>query len=229
MDRRLTGALVLDGQESDWICQRLALPVQTVDQYNSASVINGFARDVRLQTQQHWEKHLREIPVPLAKAHPGKFLVTTGLSLSITFLFGQNADKIGDIKYSLLEPNIFIKLHDSTWVLMDGRDIGGSALSRLGWKTIPDARGVFLRGMNVNRDIHTGDESGNRPVGSYQKDQLMHHKHSIDIAVTNDNKGGVVRGGMPDRNGSTGYTNESGAEQETNPRNISVYTYIKIN
>lgn len=36
---------------------------------------------------------------------------------------------------------------------------------------LPDARGVFLRGMNAGRDSVTGNFS-NRRVGSYQSDAL---------------------------------------------------------
>jgi len=112
---------------------------------------------------------------------------------------------------------------------MDGRDITGSQLCQYtGVCTLPDARGVFIRGMNVNRSRDTGDPSGNRPVGNFQNDEFKSHSHSYV------NAGVWARSWKGDDSGpktahkQQGDTSKRGGV-ETRPRNIALYTYIKIN
>lgn len=146
--------------------------------------------------------------------------------------YSQGKDTIGDIKYSLLAPDSFRKLHGKGWVLMDGREIKGTKLAQLGFKKVPDARGVFLRGMNEKRAVDSGDADGDRDLGTYQKDRIKSHTHKIAIGVTHDDGGGHVRGGTLDRGKAVGATvADTGnvAVKETNPRNITVYIYVKIN
>lgn len=150
--------------------------------------------------------------------------------------------KVGDVKYSVLDFDKFTKLNGKEWVEMDGRSAENSdlALSEPLIKIIPDARGVFVRGMNGNRDENTGDVDKNRAVGQLQLDSFQGHKHisNPNIALyynkrANDNqeKRHVVTGDVA--------TNSEGKfeagfgtpriSKETRPRNIALYTYIKIN
>lgn len=162
------------------------------------------------------------------------------LFISLIFLaitctsFGQYQG-IGDVKYSVLQPDSFMK-YNPGWVEMDG---GASHTSDSLFRRsilhqhfkvehLPDGRGVFIRGMNRGRNPAEGDTDGDtRPVGGFQWDMFKKHNH-----------------GMKNWHGSGGQEHdelsmashltknalaamEGGAE--TRPRNITLYVYIKIN
>ncbi|OQP38615.1 hypothetical protein A4H97_17985 [Niastella yeongjuensis] len=141
---------------------------------------------------------------------------------------------IGEIKYSILEPGIFTRLYPG-WELLAGQEIGvDSELGKLGFNKLPDARGVFLRGMNEGRDLQTGDPDGNRSIGSLQVDDFKAHNHQVRLkfhadlnfdssdfppAAKSDGLTQVVVGDVTTERGGL----------ETRPRNIAVYIYIKMN
>ena len=78
---------------------------------------------------------------------------------------------IGDVKYSILKPAEFIKENGKGWILMDGRQITKSSLyKKYGYEKAFDARGVFIRGMNLDRNDDFSDPDGNRHIGSQQDD-----------------------------------------------------------
>jgi hypothetical protein len=149
--------------------------------------------------------------------------------------------KLGDVKYSVLDPTRFIEVNGGGWVLMDGRSIEGSDLFAVsGLKTAYDAQGVFIRGLNLNRDPNIGDPEGqDRLLGSYQRDMVIDHSHkytSLGNTLWADK--GYSEQGRPIRLAATSETdtptNSNPAAQrisgvETRPRNIALYTYIKIN
>lgn len=149
---------------------------------------------------------------------------------------------VGDVKYSILEEEQFRIVHDSTWVLMDGRTISGTALNQLinqDAYSLPDARGVFIRGMNMNRDAATGDTDGNRPVGKWQVDGIKKHVHKFRdawFAEVNCGWGGTLGSKSSDSDNvkceeedTTYDRDEDGLINETRPRNIALYIYIKVN
>lgn len=164
----------------------------------------------------------------------------------------------GTVIYSMLPPKVFIKKNPD-WMLMDGGDSVTSlkvygtvtsakemfAASRLhtegGVEDFPDARGLFIRGMNVGRDKDSGDADGDRDIMVRQADNFKshdhgggNHGHGFTGSMTLDKWGGnPLVGG----NGDSGQksvpasgkiiTPEGGLE--TRPRNISLYIYIKVN
>jgi len=161
---------------------------------------------------------------------------------------------IGDVKYSILEPAKFMELNPG-WVLMDG---GASHLSDSLFKVsalhtqmrlpaLPDARGIFIRGMNMGRSADDGDPDGDASIVRYQKDGLKDHLHTI----RNFHSGVVNVGGTPNwgvsilnpadpnvaPNGTEDFTTpgvydpnrQRVTQSETRPRNIALYVYIKIN
>ena len=160
-----------------------------------------------------------------------KVIIIIYVVLFTNIAFGQesiSSGNIGDVKYSILQPFKFSQVNGPGWVLMDGRNIEGSNLAIIsGLKEIYDARGVFIRGVNQNRDDGKGDVQINRRVGSYQSDTFKKHKHeylfpsSINSHGGNDG-GGRWAGDMTDRS-----TTFKGGD-ETRPRNIALYVYIKI-
>ncbi len=156
---------------------------------------------------------------------------------------------IGDVKYSILDEAAFQEVNGKNWVLLKGQFIDGSDpnevtepsdLFRLtGIKQLPDARGVFLRGANLKRDPTTGDTEANRSLGSYQADAVKKHKHDFgqtqfDVAVMHGSDKGE---GGSDRYFSTparitiniSETGPNLSGEETRPRNICLFVYIKIN
>lgn len=147
----------------------------------------------------------------------------------------STTEKIGDVKYSILEPNIFGQVNGDEWVLMDGRSIEGSKLFNLtGMSNVPDARGVFIRNMNLDREATYGDADGNRTVGNYQKDQFESHNHDVNYNKVEYFFAASGMGLQSDKGQEAGrhdiginISNRGG--NETRPRNISLFLYIKIN
>lgn len=64
---------------------------------------------------------------------------------------------IGSIQQSVLTEVQFQAQQSDKWVLMDGRDITGSALAGItGWANLPDASGRFLRSSGGDADPTVG-------------------------------------------------------------------------
>jgi hypothetical protein len=156
---------------------------------------------------------------------------------------------VGTIIASMLEPADFarevgdVERTKKQWEIADGREIDtASDYCQLTKKTkIPDLRGMFLRGMNV--EGAGADPDKNREVGTSQEDAFQKHDHEIkpDWPLTGYEKKAYERG---DAN-EPGYTKHAdgkdapkvetlrttvaGTEDETRPKNVAVYFYIKIN
>ncbi len=151
----------------------------------------------------------------------------------------KNEGKIGDVKYSVLDPDKFRELNGKGWVLMDGSSMENSGLAAITKeKTMPDARGVFIRGMNLGQTVENGDVDGNRAVGKFQLDSFQGHKHynqqmiqtgSRDIPNTTDQRRRVEAGAVETAGVHDGGFGVPRISKETRPRNITLYTYIKIN
>lgn len=151
---------------------------------------------------------------------------------------------IGTIVPSMLHPSLFAKVvgdppvfnpEKSKWVLADKeKDITISRYGKLFNNTryTPDLRGMFLRGMNEGRNDGEQDPDQDRTPGHYQQDALEEHGHSTTATEWNWNK-----------KGNAGYTSRANnapiasvttvtdakAADETRPKNVAVYFYIKIN
>jgi hypothetical protein len=156
---------------------------------------------------------------------------------------GQGTDEVpdlGDVRYSVLDETHFRAIHGSGWVLMDGRSINGTVLCEAqGLCVLPDSRGVFIRGMNLSRSGSTGDPDGDRPLGVYQRDTLASHRHRVAGSDWSDqNTDGLS---SKDANVIAGRWNfpefryfdnkgliENTGGNETRPRNIALYTYIRV-
>ena len=119
----------------------------------------------------------------------------------------------------------------SIWAPADGRKVTGSKYASI-QDRVPDLRGVFLRGLNnclkgadPLDDGHKNPE--NKQAGEFQPDGFREHSHQIAITTVQSDFGGT---GLPRYNRTTGdsQTANSGIE-ETRPKNVSVYFYIKIN
>lgn len=151
--------------------------------------------------------------------------------------------KIGDVKYSILSPDKFYLVNDSSWVLLDGRTftetkLSSSDLNPLTSDTLPDARGLFLRGVNKGRKDNKGEVGKERVVGSYQSDRIQDHYHgirttNIEVPVVPKGNGKSFLNDGEDgeyNNGKIIHTNyREITGEDTRPRNIALYIYIKVN
>lgn len=133
--------------------------------------------------------------------------------------------RIGDIKISLLPPDKFRELHGSAWVLMDGSNQEGTGFSKLtGMKTVPDARGAFLRMQNNGRtDAFKNPEE--KQLGEIQADEFKSHTHEFSISYGASGGGfeapGVNKGTRTPATGSRG-------GDETRPKNVTVNFFAKV-
>lgn len=139
--------------------------------------------------------------------------------------------KVGDVKYSVLIQDKFKQLNGNEWELMDGRSIENSFLADFAkFKTIPDARGVFIRGMNLDRPKEQGDADGNREIGLPQTDTFKKHNHRFNVFVNAPDGPPTWRPwATTSQNAANTWTTSDDGGEETRPRNIALYTYIKIN
>lgn len=152
---------------------------------------------------------------------------------------------VGDVKFSILSPDVFNQTQSGTWVVLNGSNLPEDSdlylllsdnlkledLPKAGNNIVlPDVRGKFLRSMNINGE---GDDPEKfRKIGSYQDDRIIQHQHTGYFPV---NSGFSFEHHQPNSRlkGQTS-TNKTGgvtgvnATSETRPKNIAFYTYIKI-
>jgi hypothetical protein len=163
---------------------------------------------------------------------------------------------VGDVKYSILNPTQFTAANGSCWVPMDGRNIAGSKLATItGLTTVTNAGGLFLRGQEFTGQSanHDPERDSNSSIATFQDQSFLSHGHS----GTTDTRGGDYLGsflynslysyngpfeegkGNPDYgyNSTAAYApthahnlniNANGGN-ETRPKNLNLWTYIRIN
>jgi len=161
------------------------------------------------------------------------FLILLGCFCSLSLFAQTDPDEnctgaVGDVKYSILDPSKFREVNGDCWVLMDGRNLPtGNTLREMGYANIPDARGVFLRSLdNRTTERLDVDREFGTSVGHYQDDEFKSHHHGN----ARDNVS-WIGGGSTFTNVTTGGNNQSSALRggnETRPKNIIVWTYIRI-
>ncbi len=174
-------------------------------------------------------------------------VITTVLIMGFSKNRMEDFYEIGDIKYSILPPNTFAKTQQGDWVLLDGKPIAEDQLLHTvleqdflldtfkdanGIAKLPDARGNFLRSMNVNGQGTDPDKA--RKVGSYQADALKNHKHPLQNVIYKH--GRSFRGdnakdhALKHAYGSVwaSETKITGNGDESRPKNIAVYCYVKV-
>jgi len=120
-----------------------------------------------------------------------------------------------------------------TWVLADGRNVAGSTYTVVtGNSTIPDLRGVFLRGKNNGRSDGNQNPDGDLPLGTLTSFKTAAHTHqyfATQQPLIND---GNIRtesridGAIPYN--TTAFTSTTGAN-ESAPKNTTLNTFIRIN
>jgi hypothetical protein len=163
---------------------------------------------------------------------------------------------IGTIVASVLPYSAFLEanglpqtndMSKAVWIPCDGRQLNSgdgnsSVYARYG--TVPDLRGVFLRGANDFGVIYPGvaavDPTRNNPdntaVGVVQADAFQTHSHGIMVGqgpygVDYTHELHVGQGGSTDmaRGRNDVVIQPAGTAAETRPRNMTVFFYLKIN
>lgn len=161
---------------------------------------------------------------------------------------------VGAVIHSILPPDLMDRQYPGEWALLDGKPLAESTalysflnqearldlLSRRDSlvNLLPDARGVFIRGMNIGKDGAIGDVDGDRALGSYQVDAFQGHRHfnSPTVLTTfsqqspnNPHQRNTVTGTTDNTAGSVdGGYGAPRLSSETRPRNITLYTYVKV-
>jgi hypothetical protein len=201
---------------------------------NKASVTQQFKRVDPLKSAQFSIYIHEQYPVT-PKDFPGQPKVNT------------QALPIGTIVASVLEYDKFLSvngykntgnLKEVIWTPCDGRNVSESKYASLGlgFTKVPDLRGVFLRNVNDYKIPGAGEINPSQlnpdntiKAGDFQNDTLKSHTHKYD----NSYSGRIVRaeedGGGGRTNANPGQNTEPYGGQETRPKNVTVYYYIKIN
>jgi len=119
----------------------------------------------------------------------------------------------------------------SKWCPADGRQVASSRYELItSSNTIPDLRGLFLRGINSGRTDGWRDPDGERQPGIPQMDTFKQHTHGFTYREPGDHGSSGQPGngqGLVTVGGSTGGADGGGTE--TRPKNAAVYYYIRIN
>lgn len=136
----------------------------------------------------------------------------------------------GQIVSSMLSVEQFLQVNGNNWILADGRKVPGSLYAKLVSESVPDLRGVFLRGKNYGRDPVFGNVNGDLPLGTFQKHEFASHTHDVVEMVYNNNIDGVdsakTHSGEHHNEGRVTGARGGG---ETRPNCVTVNYFICIN
>lgn len=138
---------------------------------------------------------------------------------------------IGSAIDSMLTEAQFQGQTSTAWVLADGRDCTGSAYATLtGNTSVPDLRGVFVRGKNGARSTAVGNSGGDKALGTYELDQFASHLHAYTYRIPNGGSGANIGGNDDDGLDTiTNNTNATGTGTETRPRSVTMNKFFRIN
>ena len=121
----------------------------------------------------------------------------------------------------------------SKWCLADGRQVASSRYELItSSNTIPDLRGLFLRGINSGRNDGWQDPDGERHPGTPpQTNSFKQHSHGFDYREPGGSGSSGQSGnsqGLVSVHSTTGQA-DTGGGTETRPKNAAVFYYIRIN
>jgi hypothetical protein len=157
---------------------------------------------------------------------------------------------VGDVKYSVLNPTEFAAENGDCWVPMDGRPLSPGDKLRIasGMTSVPNAGGLFIRSQDFANSDNDPDRDSNSPVATIQGDNFKSHNHNITDpghshrwlnGTESDDSGSGgsnaeytrINGIISDviENSVTNITINNTGGNETRPKNINLWTYIRIN
>jgi len=140
---------------------------------------------------------------------------------------------VGTIIASYLSKQQMKENYGDEWVLANGDEVlTKSAFYKITGKTkLPDLRGMFIRGLNVGRrdDKQDPGKPARTAAGEYQGDAFAKHNHGLVYhGQSFKGAGGDGRPALDEYLWGEGDKPTEGAD-ETRPKNVAVYFYIKIN
>lgn len=155
----------------------------------------------------------------------------------------HSSSSLGSIKESMLTEAQFQAQHGTGWVLMDGRDVTGSAYATLtGNTTLPDARGQFLRGKNNGRSDGQQNPDGDMALGTQTEDAIRNITGNVSggralsppspagaFSTYVNNTSGPNNGGSGELNIVFNAANVVPTASDNRPKNLTVNIFIKIN
>lgn len=87
---------------------------------------------------------------------------------------------VGSIVHSMLTEAQFQAETREDWILADGGSVTGSRYNSItGNSTVPDLRGIYLRGKNNSRSDGNEDPAGDLTLGTFEADQNQVHSHGV--------------------------------------------------
>lgn len=129
-----------------------------------------------------------------------KIIIFLFFLLVTELLFGQQdslgcTGTLGDIKYSVLDPEQFQAANGDCWILADGRGIATSKLAIFGGLLFaPDYQGIFVRGMELGgNNKHDKERTRGFIVGDFQQDARESHTHQFNATVIEDRRTSVSK------------------------------------
>lgn len=138
----------------------------------------------------------------------------------------------GSILASMLDVDTFLLKNGPKWMLADGSKAPENSdyFKLFPNSTVPDLRGVFLRGKNYNRDPAIGNADGDFKTGEFQPFSINSHSHGYTQMVYDNSIDGV--------DSTARYSGEHHNElrqteaiggKEVRPNNVTVNFFICVN
>lgn len=131
-----------------------------------------------------------------------------------------------------------------TWVLANGQDVTGSQYQFItGNTTVPDLRGIYIRGKNNGRSDGNQNPAGDLALGTFENDQMQGHWHhargqAVDVqngtGATIDiyNKDNTVNYNADDRVTTAVTDGVNGTPRlgaETRVKDVTINYFIRVN
>lgn len=153
-------------------------------------------------------------------------------------LIDDSVGPVGGLMSAMLTEAQFQAIYGTGWVLMDGRSVAGSKYASMtGNNSIPDARGLVLRGKNNGRGDGAQNPDGDLALGTFQNDAMQGHAHRSSNAYAGNPGGGANAGGSfltlsqvtVDQLISDGANGTPRTASESRMKNVTVNHFIRIN
>ncbi len=163
---------------------------------------------------------------------------------------------VGDVKYSILNPTLFAQVNGDCWVPLNGGDMTDSKLSNItGESNVPDISGLFIRSQEFSGGANNDpNRTSTSPIATFQDQSYQSHNHGVNdpghshsindivLNTTCCNFGILVIGDQPRtvfqnqydsenrtiNASSTSISVNNSGGNETRPKNLNVWMYIRI-
>lgn len=170
---------------------------------------------------------------------------------SLSVAFAQKvvcSGAVGDVKYSILNPTQFAAQNGDCWVPMDGRALAATDQLRVvtGLTNVPNAGGYFFRSQEFSGgpDVDP-DRTSATGIATVQNDEIRSHTHTMQSAGVHQHpmgtrgfQGNGLKGADGSFDDQDAFTQSAGAHthvinntggNETRPKNLNLWAYIRIN